>query len=388
MELTSTVFTAKAIYVGVIFAITLGVAAYSTYFERIFAAFFQDRVGPDRAGPFGILQPLADAVKMFMKEDFIPANSSKWLFILGPCLSMFTALMTSAVIPFGDTIDLGNGVKFDLQGIDVNIGILWVFGIVSLGVYGILVGGWASNNKYSLLGAIRAASQNISYELAMGLSIISILMMTGSLSTKAIVEAQQNGHWNILYQPVGFILFIICAFAECNRTPFDLPECETELIGGYHTEYSSMKLGFYLFAEYINMFVSGAVMATLYFGGYDYPFYETVVNSFGENVANFIGFGALIGKALFFVFVFMWVRWTLPRFRYDQLMNLGWTGLIPIAMFNVVWTGLIILLPAEFNLSSLASIGIAIAGIPVLIVGLFIYHSIAGGKKKKTALAR
>ncbi|NBA75824.1 NADH-quinone oxidoreductase subunit NuoH [Emticicia sp. ODNR4P] len=388
MELTSTVFTAKAIYVGVIFAITLGVAAYSTYFERIFAAFFQDRVGPDRAGPFGILQPLADAVKMFMKEDFIPANSSKWLFILGPCLSMFTALMTSAVIPFGDTIDLGNGVKFDLQGIDVNIGILWVFGIVSLGVYGILVGGWASNNKYSLLGAIRAASQNISYELAMGLSIISILMMTGSLSTKAIVEAQQNGHWNILYQPVGFILFIICAFAECNRTPFDLPECETELIGGYHTEYSSMKLGFYLFAEYINMFVSGAVMATLYFGGYDYPFYETVVNSLGENVANFIGFGALIGKALFFVFVFMWVRWTLPRFRYDQLMNLGWTGLIPIAMFNVVWTGLIILLPAEFNLSSLASIGIAIAGIPVLIVGLFIYHSIAGGKKKKTALAR
>ncbi|NBB29516.1 NADH-quinone oxidoreductase subunit NuoH [Cellulophaga sp. BC115SP] len=388
MELTSTVFTAKAIYVGVIFAITLGVAAYSTYFERIFAAFFQDRVGPDRAGPFGILQPLADAVKMFMKEDFIPANSSKWLFILGPCLSMFTALMTSAVIPFGDTIDLGNGVKFDLQGIDVNIGILWVFGIVSLGVYGILVGGWASNNKYSLLGAIRAASQNISYELAMGLSIISILMMTGSLSTKAIVEAQQNGHWNILYQPVGFILFIICAFAECNRTPFDLPECETELIGGYHTEYSSMKLGFYLFAEYINMFVSGAVMATLYFGGYDYPFYETVVNSFGENVANFIGFGALIGKALFFVFVFMWVRWTLPRFRYDQLMNLGWTGLIPIAMFNVVWTGLIILLPAEFNLSSLASIGIAIAGIPVLVVGLFIYHSIAGGKKKKTALAR
>ena len=388
MELTSTVFTAKAIYVGVIFAITLGVAAYSTYFERIFAAFFQDRVGPDRAGPFGILQPLADAVKMFMKEDFIPANSSKWLFILGPCLSMFTALMTSAVIPFGDTIDLGNGVKFDLQGIDVNIGILWVFGIVSLGVYGILVGGWASNNKYSLLGAIRAASQNISYELAMGLSIISILMMTGSLSTKAIVEAQQNGHWNILYQPVGFILFIICAFAECNRTPFDLPECETELIGGYHTEYSSMKLGFYLFAEYINMFVSGAVMATLYFGGYDYPFYETVVNSFGENVANFIGFGALIGKALFFVFVFMWVRWTLPRFRYDQLMNLGWTGLIPIAMFNVVWTGLIILLPAEFNLSSWASIGVAIAGIPVLIVGLFIYHSIAGGKKKKTALAR
>ncbi len=388
MEITSTVFTAKAIYVGVIFAITLGVAAYSTYFERIFAAFFQDRVGPDRAGPMGILQPLADAVKMFMKEDFIPSNASKWLFITGPCLSMFTALMTSAVIPFGDTVDFGNGLRFDLQGIDVNIGILWVFGVVSLGVYGILVGGWASNNKYSLLGAIRAASQNISYELAMGLSIICILMMTGSLSTKAIVEAQQNGHWNILYQPAGFILFIICAFAECNRTPFDLPECETELIGGYHTEYSSMKLGFYLFAEYINMFISGAVMATLYFGGYDYPFYDVVNDALGTNIANLIGFGALIGKALLFVFVFMWVRWTLPRFRYDQLMNLGWTGLIPIAMFNVVWTGLSILLPTSFNLPSWGSIGVSWIGIPVLIAGLFVYHAVVGGKKKKVALAR
>ena len=239
MEITSTLFTAKAIYVGIIFAITLGVAAYSTYFERIVAAFMQDRVGPDRAGPFGILQPLADAVKMFMKEDFIPSKSSKWLFIAGPCLSMLTALMTSAVVPFGDKLDLGNGLMLDLQGIDVNIGILWVFGIVSLGVYGVLIGGWASNNKFALIGAIRAASQNISYELAMGLSIIAILMLSGSLSTKAIVETQQNGHWNIIYQPLGFIIFIVCAFAECNRTPFDLPECETELIGGYHTEYSS-----------------------------------------------------------------------------------------------------------------------------------------------------
>ena len=342
MELTSTVFTAKAIYVGVIFAITLGVAAYSTYFERIFAAFFQDRVGPDRAGPFGILQPLADAVKMFMKEDFIPANSSKWLFILGPCLSMFTALMTSAVIPFGDTIDLGNGVKFDLQGIDVNIGILWVFGIVSLGVYGILVGGWASNNKYSLLGAIRAASQNISYELAMGLSIISILMMTGSLSTKAIVEAQQNGHWNILYQPVGFILFIICAFAECNRTPFDLPECETELIGGYQTEYSAFKMGAYMFAEYINMFVSSAVMAVLYFGGYNYPGMDTVNELLGPTWGPLIGVGVMLFKIIAFIFFFMWVRWTVPRFRYDQLMDLGWKVLIPLAIANIVITAIVI----------------------------------------------
>ncbi|MFM1934189.1 MAG: hypothetical protein RL360_1069 [Bacteroidota bacterium] len=372
MNLLDSVFIAKASFIGVIFLITLGVAAYSTYFERKIAAFMQDRIGPDRAGPFGILQPLADAVKMFMKEDFIPANSNKWLFIMGPCLSMLTALMTSAVVPFGDTLTLG-GVTFDLQGIDVNIGILWVFGIVSLGVYGILIGGWASNNKYSLLGAIRAASQNISYELAMGLSIIAILMMTGSLSTKAIVEAQQNGHWNILYQPMGFIIFLICAFAECNRTPFDLPECETELIGGYHTEYSSMKLGFYLFAEYINMFISGAVMATLYFGGYDYPGVDFVTAQLGATAATLIGMGALIGKALAFVFIFMWVRWTLPRFRYDQLMGLGWSGLIPLAMFNVVVTGLGVLLDQQ--------ILVGIGGVVVFIAGIVVYDQLFVKKK-------
>lgn len=387
MEITSTLFTAKAIYVGVIFAITLGVAAYSTYFERKIAAFMQDRIGPDRAGPFGILQPLADAVKMFMKEDFIPANSNKWLFIAGPCLSMLTALMTSAVVPFGDKLDLGGGVILNLQGIDVNVGILWVFGIVSLGVYGILVGGWASNNKYSLLGAIRAASQNISYELAMGLSIIAILMLTGSLSTKAIVEEQQNGHWNILYQPLGFIIFIVCAFAECNRTPFDLPECETELIGGYHTEYSSMKLGFYLFAEYINMFISGAVMATLYFGGYDYLGFDWVAAQFGENVANLLGVGALILKSFAFIFIFMWVRWTLPRFRYDQLMHLGWTILIPLAMFNVVLTGLTILLPQELGVSPMFTMITSWAGVVLLVVALFVYDSMTH-KKKKLAVTR
>ena len=372
MEPTNSIFIAKSVLILVVFAITLGVAAYSTYFERKIAAFMQDRVGPDRAGPFGIFQPLADAVKMFMKEDFIPSHANKWLFIMGPCLSMLTALMTSAVVPFGDTVTIA-GVTFDLQGIDVNIGILWVFGIVSLGVYGIWIGGWASNNKYALLGGIRAASQNISYELAMGLSIIAILMFSGSLSTRAIVEAQQATHWNILYQPLGFIIFIICAFAECNRTPFDLPECETELIGGYHTEYSSMKLGFYLFAEYINMFISGAVMATLFFGGYDYPGYEFIAGKFGETPAALLGAGALIGKALFFVFVFMWVRWTLPRFRYDQLMNLGWTGLIPLSIYNVLVTGIGIL--------SGQPIITGIVGIVVLLIGLVIYDQLKYKKK-------
>ena len=386
MEITSTLFTAKAIYVGAIFAVTLGVATYSTYFERIVAAFMQDRVGPDRAGPFGILQPLADAVKMFMKEDFIPAQSDKWLFIAGPCLSMLTALLTSAVVPFGDTLDLGNGLMLDLQGIDVNIGILWVFGIVSLGVYGVLIGGWASNNKFALIGAIRAASQNISYELAMGLSIIAILMLSGSLSTKNIVEVQQNGHWNILYQPLGFIIFIVCAFAECNRTPFDLPECETELIGGYHTEYSSMKLGFYLFSEYINMFISGAVMATLYFGGYDYPGHDFIAGKFGNNIAVLLGVGAVIGKALVFVFIFMWVRWTIPRFRYDQLMGLGWTGLIPLAMFNVVLTGAVMLFTVNEGGSNWITVAGSWAGVALMLV-FMAFYSQAQYKKNKLATA-
>ncbi|MEA5258430.1 NADH-quinone oxidoreductase subunit NuoH [Arcicella aquatica] len=395
MEITSILFKAKAIYVGIIFAITLGVAAYSTYFERIIAAFMQDRVGPDRAGPFGILQPLADAVKMFMKEDFIPAQSNKWLFIAGPCISMLTALMTSAVVPFGDKLDLGDGIILDLQGIDVNVGILWVFGIVSLGVYGVLIGGWASNNKYSLIGAIRAASQNISYELAMGLSIIAILMLSGSLSTKSIVETQQNGHWNIFYQPLGFIIFIICAFAECNRTPFDLPECETELIGGYHTEYSSMKLGFYLFAEYINMFISGAVMATLYFGGYDYPGHDFVASfasekfgaTVGANIATLVGVGALIGKALLFVFVFMWVRWTLPRFRYDQLMGLGWTGLIPLSMFNVVLTGASMLFTVNEGGSNWWTAAASWAGVFIMLIVTFAFSEMKYKKKKSAKLA-
>ena len=322
------------------------IATYSTYAERKVAAFLQDRLGPNRAGPWGLLQPIADAGKMFFKEDFIPAQSSKWLFILGPCLAMLTALMSSAVIPFGDSIRFGN-YSVPVQGIEINIGVLYIFGVVSLGVYGVMVGGWASNNKFSLLGAIRAASQNISYEIALGLSMIAILMMTGSLSVRAIVD-QQAGffEWNIFTQPVGFIIFLTCSFAECNRTPFDLPECETELVGGYHTEYSSMKLGFYLFAEYINMFVSSAFISSLYFGGFHYPFMNEISaleNSLGaitgHNVATAIGVVIFFGKIFFFIFFFMWVRWTLPRFRYDQLMNLGWKTFIPLSILNVVITG-------------------------------------------------
>jgi NADH-quinone oxidoreductase subunit H len=332
----------KFILVVIVFTISLLVAMYSTYAERKVAAFLQDRLGPNRAGPFGILQPLADGIKMFMKEEIIPTVSNKWLFILGPCVAMLTACMTGVVIPWGNTLNIG-GTVYSLQITDVNIGILYLFGVVSIGVYGIMIGGWASNNKFALLGAIRASSQMISYEVAMGLSIIALIMMTGTLSVKEIVEYQSGGiggqwnMWNAVYQPLGFLIFIICAFAETNRTPFDLPECETELVGGYHTEYSSMKLGFYLFAEYINMFISSAIISTFYFGGYNFPFMHDL--GLSENWVTILGVVALFAKIFFFIFFFMWIRWTVPRFRYDQLMNLGWKILIPLSILNILLTG-------------------------------------------------
>lgn len=326
----------KIILIVVIFTISLVVAMYSTLAERKVAAFMQNRLGPDRAGPFGILQPVADGLKMFMKEEFIPRAADKFLFILGPSLAMLTACLTSAVIPWGTSLTIG-GVEMPLQVADVNIGILFVFATVSIGVYGIMIGGWASNNKYSLIGAIRASSQMISYEIGMGLSIIALIMVSGSLSLKDIVEQQAGLHWNIFYQPLGFFIFIICAFAETNRAPFDLPECETELVGGYHTEYSGMKLGFYLFAEYINMFVSAAIISALYFGGYNFPFLHSL--GLSPNVLALAGVGVYFAKIFFFIFFFMWIRWTIPRFRYDQLMKLGWKILIPLALFNILLTG-------------------------------------------------
>jgi NADH-quinone oxidoreductase subunit H len=288
-----------------------------------------------------LLQPLADGAKLFFKEEFMPNSADKFLYILGPSLTMFIALLTSAVIPWGPDLVV-NGEVYPLQVADINIGILYVFAVLSIGVYGIMIGGWASNNKYALLGAVRASSQMISYELAMSLSIITIVMMTGSLSMREIVAQQQGFNWNIIYQPLGFLIFLICAFAETNRSPFDLPECETELVGGYHTEYSSMKLGFYLFAEYINMFISGAVMATLFLGGYHFPGLDKL--GLSPNVFAFVSFMVLFTKITFFGFIYMWIRWTLPRFRYDQLMKLGWKSLIPLAILNVVITGVVILL--------------------------------------------
>ncbi len=331
----------KLIMIAIIVFASLGIALYTTFGERKVAAILQDRPGPSRAGPFGLLQPLADGLKLISKEEIIPTNANKWLFILGPGLAMTASLMTCAVIPWSTAVDVF-GRHVELQVADVNIGLLYVFAVVSMGVYGIMIGGWASNNKFSLMSALRAASQAISYELAMGLALIALLMTTGSLSLKTIVEQQVSGNWwNIVYQPLGFLLFFVAALAECNRTPFDLPEAENELNFGYHQEYSSMKLGFYLFAEYINMIMSSAIMASMYFGGYDLPFFNEA--SVASNIAALIGVGTLLIKIVLFIFLFMWIRWTIPRFRYDQLMNLGWKTMIPLALFNLLLTGAVIL---------------------------------------------
>jgi NADH-quinone oxidoreductase subunit H len=338
----TSVLLLKVLIIVAVFAVSLGIAAYATYGERKIAGFMQDRYGPDRAGPFGLLQPLADGGKMIFKEEFIPAAANKWLFIMGPSLAMLVCNMTGVVIPWARPMVMSDGTLFQFQVTDINIGILYFFGVVSLGVYGIMIGGWASNNKYSMMGVLRASSQMISYELAMGISLVALIMTTGTLSLNEIVEQQDKGWCNFVYQPLGFLIFIICAFAECNRAPFDLPESESELVGGYHTEYSSMKLGFYLFAEYINMFVSSAVMATLYFGGYHFPFENEMIGTLGVGGVRILGFVLLMGKVVFFIFLFMWIRWTLPRFRYDQLMDLGWKTLLPLSILNLVITGIVI----------------------------------------------
>lgn len=346
--------TFKIILVLALFLLALTVAAYSTWAERKVAAIMQDRIGPNRTGPFGLLQPLADGGKFFFKEDFTPANAEKFLFILGPSLVMFISLITGAVIPWGRPLIIGDEA-FQLQVADIDVGVLYLIGMVSIGVYGIMIGGWASNNKYSLIGAIRASSQMISYELAMGLSLLSIIMMSGSLKLGEVVSLQTHGkiwgfipeisglNWNIFYQPIAFIIFFVAALAETNRHPFDLPECESELVNGYQTEYSSMKLGLYMFGEYVNMFISSALITVLFFGGYNFPGIDWVAQNWGDVTATVLSVVAFLTKTFFGIFVFMWIRWTLPRFRYDQLMHLGWKTLIPLALVNLLVTGAVIL---------------------------------------------
>lgn len=334
-------FIEKLVIIVSVFALTMLFALYETLAERKIAGFMQDRYGPNRAGKYGLLQPVFDGIKLFAKEDFIPDTPNKTLFIIGPAISMIVALLGSAVIPWAKEFHIGERIVIP-QVADLNIAILYIVAVLSTGVYGIVIGAWASNNKYALLGGIRAGAQMISYEIAMGLSIVALVMMTGSLSLNEISEQQAGLNWNVFYQPITFFIFLVCSFAECNRAPFDLAECESELVNGYHVEFSSMKMGFYMFSEYVAMFFSSVLISVLFFGGYNYPGMEWMTENAGVNIANILGFIALLVKTSFFIFFFMWVRWTIPRFRYDQLMRLGWKMLFPLALFNVVLNGILI----------------------------------------------
>lgn len=320
--------------------------------ERRVSGWIQDRVGPNRVGPQGLLQPIADGIKFLFKEDLIPNHVDKPLYVLAPAMLLVPAMITIAVVPFGGTITIA-GIDISLQIADINIGILYILAIASLGVYGVVIGAWASNNKYSLLGGLRSSAQMISYELTLGLAIIGVLMLTelpneiltkfgddevNPLSLRHIAASQGVHPWNILIHFPAFLAFTTAMFAETNRLPFDLAEAEQELVAGYHTEYSSMKFAIFFMAEYMNMIVGSAVVVTLFLGGWHFFGLENTGGE-GSILAGLISFAIFFIKTGIFLFVFIWVRWTLPRFRYDQLMNFGWKFLMPVALTSIVVTG-------------------------------------------------
>lgn len=338
----------------VIFFILLPCVAYlGVQLERKLSAWIQNRVGPNRVGPFGLLQPLADIPKLFFKEDIVPAAANKFIHSLGPLISLTIAFSTFAVIPFGDTLPIVvNGVAHNikLQIADVNIAVLYVLALSSLAVYGITLSGWSSNNKYSLLGGIRSSAQMISYELSLGLSIIGVVMLNNTLQLDDIVKAQGGYYlfgifpnWNIFLQPIGFVTFVVAMFAETNRLPFDLPEAEPELVAGYHTEYTGMKFGMFMLSEFLAMFAAASMITTLYLGGWQVPYLELL--NLSPFVVSLLQVGSFFTKFALIVVFFMIVRWSMPRFRYDQLMNLGWKVMLPLALLNIALTGLFILKP-------------------------------------------
>ena len=327
----------------IVFTVYMVGVALLTLAERKISAWIQDRHGPNRVGPGGLLQPAADGLKNFMKEETYPEAAYKPLFILAPILSFIPALTTWIVIPFASPLPTRWG-RIDMVVADLPVGFLFILAISSLGVYGIVLAGWASNNKYALLGGLRSSAQMISYEISLGMSTIPVLLLAGNVTLNSIITQQAWGGWNVVNLTLAFFIFLVAAFAETNRLPFDLPEAESELIAGYHTEYSAMKFSLFFIAEYANMVTASALMVTLFFGGWDVPFTGK------DNVGPFSGWFTLLslfiflGKLLFFLFFFMWIRWTLPRFRYDQLMSLGWKIMLPLALAYIIIIAAVILI--------------------------------------------
>lgn len=335
--------------IGIALFVLLTAAAYAVYAERRLASFIQQRYGPNRVGPAGLLQPLADVIKLLLKEDIIPDQADKKIHFLSPVISVVIAFTSFAVIPFGF-----NGSNHIVIA-DVNIGVLYILALTSISVYGVTLAGWSSNSKYALLGGLRASAQMISYELSMGLSVVSVILITnlkmtpeeanmGYLSLTAIVDAQAT-YWNMFTNPIAFLIFVTCAFAESNRTPFDLVEAEQELVGGFHTEYSSMKFATFFVAEYLHVIIASMFISTLFMGGYHGPFEETLgVPDWGSAGQALWSIGWFSAKTFAWVIVFIWIRWTLPRFKYNQLMNIGWKSFLPVSIVNLLLVALIGLL--------------------------------------------
>ena len=399
-------YIAMAIKVVAVFSGVMLVVAYTTLAERRISAWIQDRIGPNRVGPFGLLQPIADGIKNILKEETLPAKSAKLYFLLGPMIAVFPALVAFGVIPFAAPLPTPWGVV-DMVVADVPIGILYIMALGSLGVYGVVIGGWASNNKYSLLGGMRASAQMVSYEVALGLSLVAVLMMTGNVTlTEVVWQQQQLGMWFALPLSLAFILFVVSAFAETNRLPFDMAEAESELVGGFHTEYSGMKYAMFPMAEYAHMATQSALMATLFLGGWDIPFW-TGDNAFwyqDQLISGFAADGSVIlaapaiwktlatlaffaVKMVFFIVVYIWVRWTVPRFRYDQVMALGWKVMLPTALGYTMLMAASILVLDTVGLRWGFMYGLALTGVSAVATGGFLYfldrgHTITGAAAK------
>ena len=389
-ELSPTAFLiAAAAKVLAVFTALMVAIMYATWAERRLSAFIQDRLGPNRVGPFGLLQPIADGIKNIIKEETDPATASRFYFVLGPMLSIMPALVTFAVIPFAAPLPTPWGTV-DMVVADLPVGVLYILAIGSLGVYGIFLGGWASNNKYALLGGLRASAQMVSYEVGLGLSLIPVLMLAGNVTLTRIVAEQQLGLWYALPLSLGFLLFLISAFAETNRLPFDMPEAESELVTGYHTEYSSMKFSMFFIAEYAHVITASALMATLFLGGWDIPFWPgdnfiphegaliSGFNEAGEAIparlsvwTTLLTLGAFAVKTTFFVVLYIWVRWTLPRFRYDQVMHLGWKVMLPAALAYVMLVAATILVLDQLGVSSGTGFALALTGVSLVATGMF-----------------